>query len=75
VPEAWGDELARDLRKSEPRFIAVARGDALPAITYVNADCAKYINVYSGLPDLIAQDCSSVADLGSFVIYERIVFR
>jgi hypothetical protein len=53
----------------------VAGGDALPTITYVNADSAKYVNVFPGLRDLIAQSCSSVADLGSFVIYERIVFR
>jgi hypothetical protein len=72
---SWREELMRDLRNAQPRFIIVTRGDALPTITYVNSDSERYLKVYPGLRALITQNYKSVADFGSFVIYERIAFQ
>jgi len=68
---SWRDELVRDLRNAQPRFIIVTRRDALPTITYVNLDSEKYLEIFPGLDTFITQNYRSVADLESFVVYRR----
>ncbi len=68
---SWRDELVRDLRNAQPRFIIVTRGDALPTITYVNLDSEGYLKVYPKLDRLITESYRPVADFESFVIYDR----
>jgi len=68
---SWREEMVRDLRNAEPRFIVVTRGDALPTITYVNLDSEAYLKVYPKLDRLITESYRPVADFGSFVIYDR----
>ncbi len=72
---SWREELVRDLQSTQPRFIVVTRGDALPTITYVKADSEKYLDLYPDLRVLIAQNYGEVSDFGSFVIYERLMSR
>jgi hypothetical protein len=68
---SWRQELMRDLREAQPRFIIVARGDALPAITYVKLDSEKYLKTFPQLETFITSDYRPVADFDSFVIYHR----
>jgi hypothetical protein len=68
---SWREELMRDLRNAQPRFIIVTRGDALPAITYVNLDSEKYLKTFPQLETFITSDYSPVADYGTFIVYRR----
>jgi hypothetical protein len=68
---SWRDELVRDLKNAQPRFILVTRGDALPTITYVRLDSEDYLNVFPKLRSFIAQSYMPVADFDSFVVYQR----
>jgi hypothetical protein len=68
---SWRGELVRDLRRSQPRFIVVARGDQLPFLTYVNLDSEKYLKRFAELDTFIIENYRPVADFESFVIYRR----
>jgi 4-amino-4-deoxy-L-arabinose transferase-like glycosyltransferase len=68
---SWRQELMRDLRDAQPRFIIVARGDALPSITYVKLDSEKYLKTFPQLETFITGDYSPVADFDTFVVYGR----
>ncbi|HEV2176552.1 MAG TPA: glycosyltransferase family 39 protein [Terriglobia bacterium] len=70
-PPSWRAELVRDLEASPPRFIVVARQDALPSITYVGLDSEQYLDVFPPLKDFIARHYRQAADFNSFVVYER----
>jgi hypothetical protein len=74
-PPSWRGELMRDLRRSQPRFIVVARGDQLPILTYVNLDSEKYLKTFPEFDSFIATNYKSVADFDTFVVYERIVLQ
>jgi hypothetical protein len=68
---SWRQELVRDLRNAQPRFIIVARGDALPIITYVNLDSETFLKRFPELDTFIAQNYRPVADFDTFVVYQR----
>jgi hypothetical protein len=70
-PPSWREELLRDLEKSPPRFIVVARGDQLPSITYTLLDSEQYLKVFPRLNGFIQDHYSPVADFNSFVVYRR----
>jgi hypothetical protein len=70
-PPSWRGELMRDLRRSQPRFIVVARGDQLPILTYVNLDSEKYLKTFPEFDSFIAKNYKSVADFDTFVVYRR----
>jgi len=70
-PDSYRAELVRDLEDARPRFIVVARHDALPIITYVNLDSATFLKRFPELDAFIAQNYTSVADFDSLVIYRR----
>jgi hypothetical protein len=69
---SWREELMRDLRKSQPRFIVVTRDDALPSITYVNLDSEKYLKTFPELERFITSRYTPAADFRTFVVYRRI---
>ena len=71
VQPSWREELMRDLRNTQPPFIIVTRGDALPTITYVNLDSEKYLRTFPEFDSFITNNYKAAADFGSFVIYER----
>jgi len=70
-PPSWREELVRDLEKSPPRFIVVARGDELPSITYTALDSEQYLRVFPKLDRFIRDHYSPAADFESFVVYGR----
>ncbi|HEY6292209.1 MAG TPA: glycosyltransferase family 39 protein [Terriglobia bacterium] len=72
VPQAWRDEVARELRAQPPEWIVVARDDALPSITYVNLSSDQYlVERYPEMANLVASDYHPAADFTSFVLYRR----
>jgi hypothetical protein len=68
---SWREELMRDLKNAQPRFIVVTRRDAVPFLTYVGLDSEKYLKRFPELDTFIAQGYQPVADFDSFVIYHR----
>jgi hypothetical protein len=66
---SWREELVRDLRNVQPRFIIVTRRDALPIITYVNLDSENYLKIFPKLDRLITENYKPVADFDAFVVY------
>ena len=68
---SWREELVRDLRNAQPRFIIVTRRDALPTITYVNLDSENYLKIFPKLDSFITENYKPVADFDSFVVYRR----
>jgi hypothetical protein len=70
-PYSYRAELVRDLRNSRPRFIVVARHDALPIITYVNLDSETFLKRFPELDTFIAQNYRLAADFETFVVYRR----
>jgi hypothetical protein len=68
---SWREELVRDLRNAQPRFIIVTRRDALPTITYVNLDSENYLKIFPKLDSFITENYKPVADLDAFVVYRR----
>jgi hypothetical protein len=70
-PPSFREELVRELRNAQPRFIIVARHDALPMITYVNLDSEGYLKLFPNLNSFITQNYRPVADFDSFVVYGR----
>ena len=70
-PPAWRRELIRDLGKSPPRFLVVARDDEVPYIAYTEFDSEEYLAVYPELAIFIADHYEPAVDLENFVIYRR----
>jgi len=70
-PVSWREELMRDLRNAQPRFIVVARGDQLPFLTYVNLDSENYLKIFPKLECFITENYEPVADFDSFIVYRR----
>jgi hypothetical protein len=68
---SWREELVRDLRNAQPRFIIVTRHDALPTITYVNLDSENYLKIFPKLDAFITENYKPVTDFESFVVYRR----
>jgi Dolichyl-phosphate-mannose-protein mannosyltransferase len=70
-PPAWRQELVRNLEQRPPRFIIVARHDALYSLSYSPLDSEQYLSRYPGLASLLARDYRQVKRLPDFVIYRR----
>ncbi len=70
-PPAWRDEVVRDLKKSPPRFLVVARDDAIPYIAYHPWDSEEFLKVYPALAMFISDNYESVEHLRNFEIYCR----
>ena len=70
-PPAWRDEVVRDLKKSPPRFLVVARDDALLYIAYHRWDSEEFLKVYPELATFISDWYEPVEHLRNFEIYGR----
>lgn len=70
-PQAWRDELVRDLRNSPPGFIVLARHDVLYPVTFTWLDSAEYVKRFPALDALISGSYQQVADFPDFVVYRR----
>jgi dolichyl-phosphate-mannose-protein mannosyltransferase len=71
TPPAWREELIRDLAKSPPRFIMVARDDRVPTISFNYLDSEGYLQRFPALAKFIANYYQKAVDLRSFVIYRH----
>src|SRR5712692_5155934 len=71
APPAWREELIRDLKRSLPAFIVVARSDQVPEIAFTQLDSEQYLTVFPQLADLISGSYRLMAAFPDFVIYRR----
>lgn len=72
APPAWRDELMRDLEKSRPRFLVVARDDEIPALTYTTWDSEKYLEAFADLAIFISDYYRPAFALRDFLVYQRL---
>lgn len=70
-PPEWRDELVRDLRKSPPRFIVVARKDEVFFITRTNRDSEQFLETYPQLAAFVSCNYKPVRSPYYLVIYRR----
>jgi hypothetical protein len=71
APPAWRGELVRDLERSRPAFLVVARNDVLRSVTLTPLDSEKYLALFPRLSAYIAGFYTPVETLPDFVIYRR----
>jgi len=70
-PPEWRDELVRDLEKSPPAFLVVARGDEVPDISLTALDSEQYLSLYPRLSSFISGSYNLAAEFPGFVVYHR----
>lgn len=70
-PPAWRDELIRDLRRSPPAFLVVARHDPARTITFTDLDSEQYLASFPALRDFIAESYQPAATYPDFIVYRR----
>jgi hypothetical protein len=70
-PPEWRDELVRDLEKSPPAFLVVARGDEVPDISLTTLDSEQYLSLYPSLSSFISGSYNLAAEFPGFVVYHR----
>jgi len=70
-PPAWRDEMVRRLAKSPPRFLVVARDDAVPNIAYSQWDSEEFLQAYPEFAIFIADYYERTVNLRNFAIYQR----
>lgn len=68
-PRAWQEELIRDLKKSPPRFLIVARNDAIPTVSYTLRDSEQFLEIFPELNGIIRESYQQEKTIGSFVVY------
>jgi len=70
-PPVWRDEMVRELEKSPPRFLVVARDDAVSNITYTQWDSEEYLRAYPEFAIFISDYYEIAKNLHNFAIYQR----
>lgn len=70
-PPEWREEIVETLRHDPPRFLVVARDDAIPYIAFHDMDSEEFIDAYPDLAILISDYYEPVGDLDYFMIYRR----
>jgi hypothetical protein len=71
APPSWRQELIRDLERSQPAFIVVARHDELGWMTVTSLDSEKYLTRFPQLAEYIARSYEPAKTLPDFIIYRR----
>jgi hypothetical protein len=69
APAAWRQELMRDLERTPPRFIVVARDDNVMFISYTRRDSEQCLETYPALATFIHDRYSSVFNIADFEVY------
>ena len=67
----WRSELIRDLRRSPPAFLVVARNDEAFSVTFTRLDSEQYLNVFPELNAFITGSYEHAATFPNFVVYRR----
>jgi hypothetical protein len=68
-PRRWRLELVEDLRLKPPRYIVVARHDAIYGVSYSHLDSEEMLQSYPGLARLIRLQYQPVKNFSDFEIY------
>jgi hypothetical protein len=68
-PARWRQDLIRELDRNPPRFIVVARHDAIPAVTLTTRDSEQCLEEYPALASFISGHYESVNKLYDFEVY------
>ena len=68
-PARWRVELIRDLVENPPRFIVVARDDAVLFISYTERDSEQCLETYPELASFIRSRYASVLNIADFEVY------
>jgi hypothetical protein len=68
-PDRWRQELVRDLVRSRPRFIVVARHDEVSMISDTWRDSEEYLQVYPALSRLLRKEYRPVENFPDFEVY------
>jgi len=68
-PERWRKELVRVLKQTPPRFIVVARHDAIPGVSYSKLDSEEMLPGYPALKEIIDTRYQPVRNFTDFEIY------
>jgi hypothetical protein len=75
APSTWRNELIRNLREKQPRFIIVERGDAIPAVSGTTLDSEEYLIRYPALAHLLAVEYKRSKAFKNFTVYVRLRSR
>jgi hypothetical protein len=70
---AWREDLMRDLRRSPPAFIVVARNDSVAPVTLTELDSEQYLKVFPELDSFISRSYRPAATFPDFAVYRRAV--
>jgi len=70
-PARWREELVGELETTPPRFVVVARHDAISDVSWTEKDSEQCLEAYPALKSLLRSHYISVVNLSDFEIYER----
>jgi hypothetical protein len=68
-PARWRDELAGELERKLPRFIVVARHDAITGVSYTRRDSEECLETFPALAAFLHNRYEPVENLRDFEIY------
>ena len=68
-PPAWRSEMLEVLRKKPPRYLVVARDDAVPAIAYSQLDSEQFLDLYPEFAAFISSSYQRADDFKNFAIF------
>jgi len=71
APAAWRNELVRTLQAKRPRFVIVARRDAIPAVSGTTLDSQEYLVRYAALARLLGNHYERTRAFRNFIVYRR----
>jgi len=68
----WKKEIMNDIKAKQPSLIIVTQRDALPTITYVDADSEQYLHTeFKDLDNYIKRNYNEAERFDGFVIYKK----
>jgi hypothetical protein len=70
-PDRWREELVEGLNASPPRFIVVARRDAIPTVSQSYLDSEQKLAAFPALANFIASRYEPQERFANFTIYRR----
>jgi hypothetical protein len=71
APDRWRQELVHTLDEKPPRFVVVARGDAIPGVSFTGLDSEQYLRFYPGLAEVLSRSYQVDINYREFEVYRR----
>jgi len=72
-PPEWREELMRDLQKSPPRFMVVARNDPMPRVAMTDMDSEQYLRAFPELNAFVSANYREEASFPDFIVYRFVI--